>query len=275
MSELHFNGHKYTIPGRWNDLKPHQLVTIAGLLHSNMNVDEAKFRILMCLMEMKKRWYLSLRIMFMSWDEKADLLADFRLLAEFLFDDEKLDLTRQLLPSIKVPAGIKKSDMLYGPPDNCKKMVFMEFIKAETYYLKFRKNFTNLPARLEALDKLVAVLYRHKKKKIDFSSWDGDLREVYNDNTVVFRASRIVSKIPENVKYAILLFYISCRNVKINRYKHVFGNSGSGNGNWIDALRSMAGGAIHMQEMAMVDAEVALYDLDKIIEESQKNPRNK
>ena len=61
------------------------------------------------------------------------------LLVDFIFDEDKIDLTRQLLPIIRVPRPIRKSILLYGPEEKCKKMVFMEFIKAETYYLRSAK----------------------------------------------------------------------------------------------------------------------------------------
>lgn len=277
MSTLYFYGRKYdNIPGTWNDLKPEQLITIAGLLHSRISPDEAVFRVIMSLLEIRKRWRLAWKLFLLNSEERLELLADLRLFTDFIFDDKKIDLTKQILPVITVPYTLRRSDVLYGPPDKCRKLVFMEFIKAETYYLMFRNNFTNVPKRMEALNKLVSVLYRHKQQKINKATWNGDIRETYNDNIVTYRAEKITSRIPDNVKYAILLFYIGCRQLRVSRYKFVFGKSSGGSGGqggWIDAIRSMAGGARHMEEMAMVDADLALYDLDKLIEESTKQKR--
>ena len=274
MSTIYHKGRKFdNIPGTWNDLKPNQLIRIAGLLHSSISPDEAVFRIIMCLIEIKQHWWLAWDLMIQtSFEDKIDFMAESMHLTDFIIKPEEYSLTRQLLPVITIPRVLRRDDRLYGPPDKCNKMVFLEFIKAETYYLAYRKNFTNVPMRMQSLDRLIAVLYRHKQTKKDLSTWNGDAREIYNDNSVIYRAEKYISRIPVNIKYAILIFYISCRDVKVKRYNHVFGadSSGSGGGNWIDALRSMAGGALHMEEMAMVDADVALYDLNKSIEESSK-----
>ncbi|REE01109.1 hypothetical protein [Marinoscillum furvescens] len=273
MSALYFKGKKFdNIPGTWNDLKPNQLITIAGLLHANIHPNEAVFKIIMCLLEIRKHWWLAWNLLLKtSHEDKIDFMADTRLLADFILTPESYSLTRNLIPVITIPRTIRKSERLYGPPDSCKKMVFMEFIKAETYYLAYRKNYTNVPLRMQSLNRLIAVLYRHKQIISNTSTWNGDVREVYNDNTVIYRAEKIIAQIPDNIKYAILIFYISCRAIKVERYNHVFsGETGSGGGNWIDALRSMAGGALNMEKISMVDADVALYDLNKSIEESKR-----
>ncbi len=279
MSHLYINGRKLFVPGKWDDLTAQQLVKVAATLHADITVDEARTRVLFILLHPRRYFWLSWLLLFrMKQYDRLDFLADARLFIEYIFDIENVDLTRQLLPVIKITRTFRKRIYLYGPADRCKNLVFMEFIKAETYYLSYRKNYANVPERLAALDKLVAVLYRPKQSDEDQADpmWNGDIRQVYNDNLVETRLP-IVSRIDTATKYAILMHYDGCRKVRINKFRYVFPktkSSGSG-GNWIDALRSMAGGAMHMEKMAMVDCDTALYDLDKLIEESKKRPGGK
>lgn len=199
--------------------------------------------------------------------------------------------------------------VLYGPTDEMSRQCFMEFIKAETYYWGWKKSLVrdmgdypdkpgndglrgsgdaggNPDAVSEAdeyLDKLIATLYRPMKREINWNDFDGDLRQLYNDTTIEQRVPWVAG-LPLKKKMAIVLFYEGCRKqiVENPAFVEVFkrenkhamqsraNDSARSGGTWIDALSSLAGQPIHLEQMAMMDRDTALWSLNKQIEQALK-----
>lgn len=272
MNQIIIRGEVIQVPGKWHELSHSQFVHIAYILHEVTNINYARLLLIITIVQPRRYLWLCWHLLFrVNQKERENLISEWLLLIEFLFDKAP---EIKINPIKKVRVWHKcRLSTLYGPPDIGNKMTFMELIKADTYYLLYRQSYANLPKRIEALNKLVAVLYREKQKIYEPTKWNGDFRHAYNDAIVDYYVP-MVAKMPLAKKYAIVMWYDSIRRKRAARFPSVFPEgegSGSGKGgNWIDALRQMAGGALNMEQMAGVDADVALYDLNKTLEESRK-----
>ena len=172
-------------PENWNECSQRQLVRLSALLTSGVAMDVAIVKALKILLN---------KTIFGFAFIPADVKYRLAELTKWVFD--KNTLTHNLLLKYKG---------LYGPKNELGNCIFKEIHACEMHY---RMALDNVPG---AVDKLIAVLYRKKKlfynSKIDAA---GDLRKPYNGNTVQHRANKI-SKWPQPVKDAILLFYDGCR----------------------------------------------------------------
>ena len=271
-------------PSEWNEVSGEQLVELATIIHSRSDPREMMVRILLVLLNMR---YQSLWVRF-TWA--------FRVSAEFKYDclrgaewvlKSDYDCTEQKLPVILThpqPLSWKKRGVeMYGPLDECRKIVFLEFIEADMAYLDFRRNFEDVELREKALNRLVAVLYRdrnedapvypqplkgsrsHKK----LMKWNGDPRCDYNSNVLEWH-ERSFDSVPIGYKYAVLMFYHACHIIWEEMFPEVFKKADAtsrdddttGSGDWAGALKSLAGGSVHAEAMGKVNAVFALKDLN-------------
>lgn len=258
-------------PSHYGELSLPKLMRILSSMYSGNSFQSKLIYITMILLgipENLKNTYLWL----FHTDPESRL--DISRCTEFIF--QKPNLTKNKLFKITITRLWKKNIHLYGPLDKLRKIVFLEFIKAETYYLNFHRAYKEAgkvnKAATEALNKLVAVLYRPRKKieEMDERTFNGDIRIQYNDDLVDQRV-QLVSRLPQNVKLAILIFYTSCRDLLIKDYEHLYpklkaksGENAEG-GSWVDALYGLADGALNMEKVGMLDARLALMDLDRRI----------
>jgi hypothetical protein len=230
MNCVFINNKKYTAPGSFNELSKEQLLHIIALLHSRLNKISYQMKVLFTLVSFKKKDLKGVN---------AEHLYDMLALTDFTLT--KINLTKNLLPEIKVN-GIT----LHGPSDRLSNIIFIEFIKAEKYYIDYAK--TNNEA---SLNKLVAILYR--PQRIDISAtdpkFDGDIRERYNDHFIESRSAvgSPLAGVPINIKRAIFFFYQSCRESIVAIFPEIFQEpeEGSkpekGSQGWTDVLINLAG----------------------------------
>jgi hypothetical protein len=214
MTTINFTAEKktYIVPGSFNELTRHQLIKLAGIVNVNIEAGKKKLHVLMALLNVGRNPFTTFLFRFRI---KAPHVVDMFPAAEWALKDP--DLTKQLIPSIRIPYSFKK---LYGPADHMKNLVFIEFIKAENNYNKFRKT-----GKIENLDNLVAILYRPKKENYEPTSpnHDGDIRERYNDYTFELRAKQI-RRLDIRIKLAIMMHFYGSRQFIIGRkqFSHVF-----------------------------------------------------
>ena len=228
---------KISLAGSFNELTRQQLIRLSDIIHRQFHPDTKRLMILKTLLVSGfnpfRTWLFHFRL---SPGAAMDMFP----VTEFALKSP--DLTRQLIPSIRIPYSFKK---LYGPSDDCKNLVFIEFIMAERNYAKFRKT-----GEVQFLDNLIAILYRRKKENYNPTSvnYDGDIRERYNDDLVEGRAKKI-SKLDINIKLAILTYYHGCRDHIIGQKKFslVFTKEkkdkiegSSGKHTWEDVLMELA-----------------------------------
>jgi len=260
MNGVYIGKRFYPVPNTYNALSPRQLKEIAGILHAEIPLPEARIRLLLSLLNVPRSLRLQWHFLFNISDESR---FDMELLADWILEGAN-NLTRQLLPVVKI--GLKK---LYGPADELANLSFVEFIKAESAYIAYAK--TRDP---EALNLLVAILYRPKRKDYSPQSpdFDGDIREKYNDHLVGDRV-KLVSRLPLSTRQAIFLFYDGCRALILKQYPNVFrkpkDDDAKGRG-WGHVLRNLAGSVNEYERTAFQPLGTVLSDLDMAIQESDE-----
>jgi hypothetical protein len=130
-------------------------------------------------------------------------------------------LSKNLIPEISFGMSFFKRSW-YGPDNALTNITFSEFIHAETAYDKLITSGDD-----KYLNRLVAILYRPsgnmKPKDPEFR---GDVRRAFNDFTIDRQAKRAFF-IQDNIKTAILIYYIGCRYAITKTFPDVFSGSGS------------------------------------------------
>lgn len=214
-------GGEYKIATKWNDLEWRQVKEVAGLIFSNYNIYMLKLLLVKAIGRIP--------MIAFKWlsDEDKLYLTDQVNWATSL---EKLNLTKNLLPYYKE---------LAGPDDKLGNITIDEFGFADRCFGKYLDT-----KRIEELNRLVAILYRKRKKG---EVTDGDVRVAFNHH-VIERDALVVAKWNNDVKHAILLWFWGCRNLIVNVHKEKFkvptgGGAGTGKGaDWFDIISSMSGG---------------------------------
>jgi hypothetical protein len=133
---------------------------------------------------------------------------------KFLHPLDKITLSKNLFPKIRLFGS-----WLYGPKDSLQNITIEEFAFAD-------KAFTNyLQSKDEKwLNRLVACLYRTKNSNTlpqDHPDFVDDARKPFNSYSLTY-TEKYVSKLPDEVKICVLLFFWGCRNQIANTYKNVF-----------------------------------------------------
>ncbi|GEM_PF-4143504 len=267
--------HKY-MPGAWGELSKLQLRQVLEVRARSGTIDGKVLLFIAILLNLSRRWRLA---RYLKKRLGPAGLTDTALFTEFLFTTPEIPNNR--FPILKIPSLWSPTKWLYGPPLSklLNYMIFLEWIKTETYYRQY------LAARSEgdkrkALNKLVAALYRPKVTKPDPVTHNGDPREPYNDHRVE-STSRQIAKVSIGIRLAIFYHFQTHRERWAKQFNHVYGGTDDRSTqdqqpqqpsdiDLFRAMKNMAGGALHMEQMAMVPASVALLDLDDKIEENQK-----
>jgi hypothetical protein len=139
----------------------------------------------------------------------ADIISRAMPHVQWLF--KEIHITEQLIPSYKG---------YHGPAPDFDNLRMKEFHLTELFY---RGTITkDKEEEQEALNHLVAILYRPAKKGYDKKrDPDGDIRQDFNHNELPYHTS-IVSKWPAEIKQAIYIWYDSCRQDLIDQNPMVF-----------------------------------------------------
>lgn len=264
----------YEVPSAWDQLSGEQFAQVAEILHSKLSTMETMARLLYVLTEMRKH-------------PRLYIIFHFRLSAETQYDWLQLvewvlrtpfTSAEQLVPTVR-----HKGRTLYGPLKECRRFVFVEFIEADMAYLAFR-NANNEAEAMDSLDRLFAILYRdanpimkHIKNGTLDAKWNGDPRCRFNENILDY-AIELIRKVPVRYKYAALMHYANCHDRWEKNNPAIFKKAGEGDGDagggWGTALRNLAGGSLHMEEMLRVNAAAALNDLNLKIIEAEEMERS-
>lgn len=263
---LHFGrgyfSYKMTVVNNWNDLSRKQLLLAAILLHSNYDTELALQKALQIVSNKSVFKFLLLPKDFRERAEKY---------AAWLLDGENT-LTKQLLPKYK---------NLFGPDDNFGNLLLVEFHYAETAYHRMVNE-----KDPEALDELIAILYREGKNDYDHKrNRDGDNRKAFCYGDIAWH-KRKIKRWPNAVKLAIILWYDGCRQQLVKDYETVYPKTNTNQGdNYFEGLykmmRSLAGeryGTIDsVEQMGVHTAHLeisCMIEDAKTQEEAYKNMRN-
>lgn len=262
------NGRAYDVPGTWNELSAAQLRTVVLVLHRPMPRVMARIWVVLSLLQVKRRLWLAWQLL---WRVDADGRYDILLLTDWIWEDP-VTLTKAVVPTLRAGGHV-----LGAPADGIlSSLTFIEFIKLEVLYLRYRHFVYDPPKQREALNRLAGILYRPLKKGV---------REKYDDDHLS-RYEAIATLMHPLDQLLCVLWYEGCRRAWIPRYPEVYragqADDREVNGttpdqlvaeSWVQSVRQLAGGALHMEQMSYVRAELALYDLNEKIAETQTKTR--
>lgn len=233
---LYHTNKKVLVAESWNELTTKQYVKIVQLLHAGIENDVEALE--------KALYILSKKLLLNFFFIPADIRMRMHEHAAWIFDQK--DITKQLLPSYK---------NFYGPADDFDNLRMKEFHAAEmaAYRLDQEKD-------VDALNELVAVLYRPGKKNYDTKrNVDGDIRIVYNANeTELFKQK--VKKWPLNIKRAIFMWYDGCRQQLEDLYPLAFESDGKTSAkNYYDGMYGIMRGIAEKKTYGNFDEVGELY----------------
>jgi len=237
---------KLEVANSWNELVANELKYIASRFHllalkPKNDIEEQhkflfRFRFVAKLFRVKF-WQLHLKLKLAKMNkEQILLLAD---LANFIEPLNKIDLTKQLLPKIRL-----NGTWIYGPSDFLQNISLEEFAFADKAFINFMKS-NQEKEKEQQLTRLVSCLYRPNKLFVKKDKqFKGDERKdfnsyILNDYDVKY------SKISLTHKLMILLYYWGCRNSLVVHYPNVFssGNNGKATANdlgWVGVIFELA-----------------------------------
>lgn len=180
----------------------------------------------------------------------------------WVFADKKT--CKQLLPSYKKYAG---------PISDFDNLKMKEFHFSEQYY---REVTAPEGKESESLNKLVAVLYRPRKKKYDSKrDPDGDCRIDFNANEIAYHTKK-VSRWPAAVKDAIFMWYDACRQELIANNELVFSAHEQGFESQFETglygmMRSLAGDKLGpLSQVEEMYVHTAMLELGLLKEEEKR-----
>lgn len=172
-------------------------------------------------------------------------------------------LTAQLLPRLPGQPWYRRP--LFGPSASFQNLTFLEFIFADTYFLRYLQ--TNEEVWLE---QLVAVLYRPQRPdyRPRAASYGGDRREDFNEHLVAAR-TRAMAHVPHYLKLAVLLYYCGCRRELERRYPRVFEGDTkqkAATSGWQAVLLNLADGVHRIDATAGQRLHNVLREMQRVLE---------
>lgn len=214
MKLIELNNKSIHVPECWNELAAKQLVEVMNYLFIRNDSDNARILHLQrVLFAMTPKQYCKL---------PAEDIDERLYLVEFLFQ-EKIDLTKNILPQYIDKNLNGENDVFYGPVDECINVIGFELAFAESHMMTWFETKED-----EELDKLVCMLYRPGKESYDHErNPDGDVRIVFNENLCYYNAKKYIRLWPKSVKLAILFWFRGCWQKWVDENTEVF--SGDGN----------------------------------------------
>jgi hypothetical protein len=210
MHDVSIGGRPRKVADTWNALpRKHLLAVVRHLYAQHRTETDLRFWLLSVLLD------VSLATILAFTDVQ---LAQLLWLTDFLLDDNTL--TEQKLGSVQLPAWrdpLRRT--FYGPREHFRNLSFAEFIFADSYFVRYSQDRT----QVALLDKLVAVLYRPQRRHYDPNAPDfgGDRREDFNEHLLEKRVS-MLSALPRDEKLAIYTWYAGCRQALEYTYPDVF-----------------------------------------------------
>jgi len=169
-----------------------------------------------------------------------------QLMEVYFIDQEREGDNVKVVDSVfmlqKLPVIQHKKVKYYGPSDALSDISFAEYLASLNHFFDYSKS-----ASPEALNMLIATLYRPKK-------WFENKKEAYDVATVETRAKKL-SKLPNDVKHAVYLYFASSQNY-INTVQDL--DIGSGNTVDLSVLVKSSDSEASGNSLGMVDV---LYSL--------------
>lgn len=246
MTIIELNKRFYTIPTSWNELSRRQLLQVMKVFYSTIDAQAALLRLLKILTGMS--WFRFFRC-------SAAELEEFIYLTGFLLKEN--ELSHQLIPVYR---------KYHGPAGDFNNLVMAEFVFTQDYYLRFCDS---KKEDMEALDHLVACLYRPGKKNYDIKkNKDGDPRVEFNENICDHNSRKHIRRWPAHVKYAIFHWYDGCHaRIMANLPQQSDGEPAKYG--LLSVMRSIAEKGVHgdMEKVSKMYVKMWLMELHEMAEE--------
>ena len=254
MTIIELNKRLYTVPTTWDELSRKQLLEVSDVLYvCRDNVDDGSYLKLFKI------------ITGMSWfrffSTRPIDMEDFLYLTFFLVTGDG-----------PVKNIIKEYDVLVGPDDDFNNISGDEFVFSEDFYFAF---INSKYEDLDALNNLVAILYRHPKKNYDRKiDPDGDLRQPFNQNICLHNAKHIVKYLPISFRLAVFHWYNACRIKMISENPDVFTGAGGEAPKYglLSMMRTIAESGIHgdFDKVQKMYVKMWMMELNEKIEEAKR-----
>jgi hypothetical protein len=256
MNQALIGRRTYQVPGRFAELSPRQYVAVVQLLHAELTPLELKLRLTLVLLDVRRRPFLFWQLHRMSAEKRYELTE----LADFCLKEPRF--TQQLLPVLRLPGGGLLPGLgqrVHGPATSFGNLCFAEFIEAEGH-------FAGYPRNPDALDYLVATLYRPAARQ----PLPTDVRQAYAPHTVADRAA-LVAQLPLAVRLAVRLWYASCRGAWVRKYTGtLFTKPDEAAGErpadpretWREILAERAGSPVNYDDYGRQPVPNIFFDLD-------------
>jgi len=187
-------------PEKWEELSRKQFKKLVNLFYmQELTEHERKLKTAMVLYRLTR-----LNLFLFDAEQMQHLVKK----CQWIFEES---LTAQLIPSFKI-----KGKRYYGPGADLSGYVGYEFIHADTYFMKYMEN-----QNMEMLEKMISVLYRPENEKLTKEEFEGDYRIPFTPYKAKQELPNI-KKLPTWMKYAILMYYMGCRQGWENLHKNLF-----------------------------------------------------
>jgi hypothetical protein len=246
MKTLVYGRKEYgLIADQYNELSGKQLMRIAAILIKGEDELLANLRALRVLLKMN---------LFRFFMVPAD--AKQRMLEHCTWIFERNGLTKQLITYYRG---------MYGPADDFDNLTMGEWNACEIFYRDLVEESSD-----EALDKLVAVLYRKAKPEYDRKlNTDGDIRQPFKMFEIDYYSKKI-KHWPAEVKLSVLLWFDGCRE-QLKQCYSLFDGTGTAPGDpgMFDVIRGLCGDKYgSMKNVEDLNVHLALRELDAMKKEA-------
>lgn len=193
MTIIQINKKYFSFPETWNELSTRQALQVMKVICTGYTVDQAYLQFIRILSGCG--WFNFFRC-------KKSELQQYIYLCDFILMPN--NITNQLLPFYKG---------LYSPASDFENLRMNEYAYAQNYFEQYRDDSSNL----EALNKLVATLYR----AADGAEDDGDIRVPFKEAVMNRMAATVIKDWPHHVKELIYLWYGCCFAKLMDEYKTI------------------------------------------------------
>lgn len=274
MKLVEINSRYYNFPDHWNELSREQLLQVMAVFAREYPLEKALVKLVKILTGMSwwaffrapvttrykykfslKSFRLSIGLWMYGCKTECTGLEEVLYLTEFVINTNSL--TKNLLPDY---GGF------HGPADEMNNLTMDEFVFSEHWYMQWAEDRNNA----EALNNLVAVLYRHPRRFYNRrKNAKGDIRIAFNENLCAYYASKDIAGWPMAVKLAVAQYYTACREKWMTDNDDVFTGTGSEPARYgmISVMRGVAKSGVHgdMKSVGLKYVNEILMELNEMV----------
>ncbi len=189
-------------PEGWHEITREHLDIISEVFSSDQPVERHAEMILFRFLKLPNKIY---------WNLDPAYIEQLQAQLIFLWQDNTL-------PKVLYPKIFHNEIAYLGPDSAFKNIPFIDWIVGEQYFQKYQKTKSD--------DDLNCVIYSmYRPMRIDMTpdhpDYNGDMREILNDNTIEEK-SKVFKSLSKEMKMMAYMTYIGNRNTVMQRFDSVF-----------------------------------------------------